>query len=332
MIRTTFLRRTAAAAVFTLFAAPAIAQTCGGVDRYEAWIAEDPQGMAEAEALAAAHANGEGVFWRVEKAGLAPSWLLGTHHFSDADPNADYVRALADARLLFVEISEPEQAAMASAMASDPTLIANAAPQPLEALVAPELAARAKERLAGFGIPGEATAMLQPWFINLLLAVPSCVAAMQQAGHKGMDQDLQVLAAEAGVDIRGLETWREQIEAFKALLGDDPGEALRLALIDPEDPENVLRTLQALYEDGRTMMIWETSIARARALDPDIDAYAPIAWDAIAVRRNRVMADRAAEELAKGGVFIAVGALHLPTDDGLIELLRAEGYAVTRVE
>ncbi|MEO0360536.1 MAG: TraB/GumN family protein, partial [Pseudomonadota bacterium] len=41
---------------------------------------------------------------------------------------------------------------------------------------------------------------------------------------------------------------------------------------------------------------------------------------------------RAAEELAKGGVFIAVGALHLPTEDGLVELLRADGYEVTRVE
>jgi uncharacterized protein YbaP (TraB family) len=47
--------------------------------------------------------------------------------------------------------------------------------------------------------------------------------------------------------------------------------------------------------------------------------------------RNAVMAARAAPLLAFGGVFIAVGALHLPGKDGLIEQFRAEGYTVTKV-
>ncbi|MEO0363661.1 MAG: TraB/GumN family protein [Pseudomonadota bacterium] len=330
MIRKSIARAFAAALI--LAPAAVFAQTCGGEDRLAAWRAEDPDGIAAAEARAAAHANAEGVFWRVEKAGLPTSWLLGTHHFADADPDAPYAEALGDARVLFVEITETEEAAMAAAMASDPTLIANAEPRPLETLIDPDLAARAKERLAAFGIPAEATAMLKPWFVNLLLAVPPCVAAMQQAGETGMDKDLQRLAAERGIEARGLETWREQIEAFKAFLGPDPAEALSMTLADPEDPESVLRTGEALYEQERVMMIWEVTIERARPRVPNIDEFVPAAWDAIAAKRNRNMADRAAEELAKGGVFIAVGALHLPTEDGLVELLRADGYEVTRVE
>jgi uncharacterized protein YbaP (TraB family) len=43
------------------------------------------------------------------------------------------------------------------------------------------------------------------------------------------------------------------------------------------------------------------------------------------------MADRAEPMLAKGNVFMAVGALHLVGDQGVIELLRQKGYKATPV-
>lgn len=42
------------------------------------------------------------------------------------------------------------------------------------------------------------------------------------------------------------------------------------------------------------------------------------------------MAERAAPLLEKGGAFIAVGALHLPGKEGLIERFRALGYTVAK--
>ena len=48
--------------------------------------------------------------------------------------------------------------------------------------------------------------------------------------------------------------------------------------------------------------------------------------------RNRTMAERAQPYLEKGGLMIAVGALHLPGDDGLVSLLRQRGYKLTAVE
>ncbi len=44
------------------------------------------------------------------------------------------------------------------------------------------------------------------------------------------------------------------------------------------------------------------------------------------------MRDRALPLLGKGGAFIAVGALHLPGDKGLVALFREAGYTVTAVE
>jgi uncharacterized protein YbaP (TraB family) len=49
----------------------------------------------------------------------------------------------------------------------------------------------------------------------------------------------------------------------------------------------------------------------------------------IILDRNKVMAERAAPILAKGNVFMAVGALHLAGDQGLVTLLREQGFTVT---
>ena len=48
--------------------------------------------------------------------------------------------------------------------------------------------------------------------------------------------------------------------------------------------------------------------------------------------RNRAWLDRLEAELARGGAFVAVGALHLPGADGLVALLRARGWTLTRLD
>ena len=44
------------------------------------------------------------------------------------------------------------------------------------------------------------------------------------------------------------------------------------------------------------------------------------------------MAEGSKPHLEKGNAFIAVGALHLPGEEGLIELIRKQGYTVTRID
>jgi uncharacterized protein YbaP (TraB family) len=47
--------------------------------------------------------------------------------------------------------------------------------------------------------------------------------------------------------------------------------------------------------------------------------------------RNATMLDRALPLIEGGNAFIAVGAAHLPGDQGLVELFRKSGYEVTPV-
>ncbi|MEO6630928.1 MAG: TraB/GumN family protein, partial [Mucilaginibacter sp.] len=54
--------------------------------------------------------------------------------------------------------------------------------------------------------------------------------------------------------------------------------------------------------------------------------------DSTIVARNKVMAASMIKYMADGTLFTAVGAAHLPGPDGVIALLRKEGYTVTKVK
>jgi uncharacterized protein YbaP (TraB family) len=43
------------------------------------------------------------------------------------------------------------------------------------------------------------------------------------------------------------------------------------------------------------------------------------------------MAERIGRVLEKGAVFVAIGAMHLPGEDGVLNLLEQAGYRVTRI-
>ena len=49
---------------------------------------------------------------------------------------------------------------------------------------------------------------------------------------------------------------------------------------------------------------------------------------ALIVERNHRMAERLIPLIKEKSTFIAVGALHLPGEEGVIKLLRKEGYTV----
>jgi len=94
--------------------------------------------------------------------------------------------------------------------------------------------------------------------------------------------------------------------------------------------DDIVETMIVLYKQERTDLFWplfrETMPQQAAN-----DGYAAFET-AMITSRNHTMAANAGPMLARGGAFVAVGALHLPGEEGLVELFREAGYAVTAVE
>lgn len=315
---------------------PAGAQ-CAGTDL----LAADPALAAEMAAHRdEAVPNRQGRFWKVDRWGVRPSYLIGTFHDSEAAERAitpAMAEVLAGADRLVVEITAAEQAALAARMATEADFAFDASAPPLAGRIDPALLPRFEELLAERGLALEVVNYMRPWLLFAVLGVPVCQVEAMAAGRPMMDELLVSDAAAAGRPVLGLETHEEMLSAFGRVSGEDVGamidDMLRtFVLLDEED---LRRTSLELYLAGETMAIWELSQAMGDRLgsDPALrERAATVMWEDLLVGRNRAWAPALLAAVAEGNSVVAVGALHLPGEEGLVEILRRDGWTVTRLD
>ncbi len=126
-----------------------------------------------------------------------------------------------------------------------------------------------------------------------------------------------------GLDVVALETIEEQIGFLTSLEQDAQLELLRQAVRDYDQLDEMFEELLAAYLDGDLDELERLSEEQLADMDPRISAHFT---EVGLIQRNQVMFDRAEDWLAEGGLLIAVGALHLPGEGGLIDLLESAGY------
>jgi uncharacterized protein YbaP (TraB family) len=200
----------------------------------------------------------------------------------------------------------------------------------LTSLMSPMEAEAVEKALNERGIPPASVAKMKPWMLSAMLALPACELARKAAGAPVLDAKLAEDAQAAGKKLEGLETVAEQLGAMASL----PIEFHMQGLIDTlklgDKTDDVIETMIVLYESGRTGMFWPLFRAVLPGQNGDEAGYAAFE-ETMVTARNRNMAEKAGPILTEGNAFIAVGALHLPGPNGLIELLRQDGYTVSAV-
>ncbi|HHZ10826.1 MAG TPA: polysaccharide biosynthesis protein GumN [Rhizobiales bacterium] len=322
---------------FLLVAALAVEQAqaetpaCKGVDLMEALKKEDPDAARKIEEEARATPNGSGLLWRIEKAGLTTSFLFGTMHMTDARvttlPPAAQAAYDASSTVVIETTDVLDQAGMMAAIMQKPELMMFTDQTTLQSLLAPDDAAAVEAALAARGIPLASVAKMKPWMLSAMVALPACEMARKAAGMPVLDVKLAEDAKAAGKELLGLETVTDQLEAMASL----PMEFHVRGLVDTlklgDRMDDVVESMIALYLKGEVGAIWPLF----RNVLPDsaeADGYAAFE-EVMVTARNRTMALEAEPVLRKGGAFIAIGALHLPGKEGVVELLREAGYTVT---
>jgi uncharacterized protein YbaP (TraB family) len=165
--------------------------------------------------------------------------------------------------------------------------------------------------------------------LSAMVALPACEMARKAGGAPVLDIKLAEDAKAAGKSLEGLETIADQLGAMASLPIAFHMQGLVETLKLGTRIDDVIETMIVLYGQGETGMIWPLFHAVLPGGDGDQD-YADFE-ETMVTARNRVMAERAVPILAKGNAFIAVGALHLPGKEGLVELLRQRGYQMSPV-
>jgi uncharacterized protein YbaP (TraB family) len=268
---------------------------------------------------------------------VAPSYLFGTYHDTEIarqplDPAV--ARVLVGARLMLVEVTEEEQARMKARIANDPNFIIDTtSPGLFRQLSAAERAA-AEKMLVKRGVTLAIADKLRPWMLFSLISVPQCTLTEMKQGQPTLDTLLMSKASEADVPVVGMETYEQAIGALASIPAETMNEILLETLRDLSGEEDARRTAIGLYQAGEIAAIWEFSIltaadtigmARSRVIFAQFAA-------ALIDARNRAWMKVMLPEIERGNVFAAFGAAHLPGEPGIIELLRARGFEVTRLD
>jgi uncharacterized protein YbaP (TraB family) len=291
-------------------------------------------GLAAAQAKRAGDlVNADGVFWRIDRPGVDPSYLYGTIHSTDDSALASARRAterIGGAKVVATELGGPLDAvAKANAGAAMLGRALDRTHDTFEDAPAADRAAIEK-LVAAQGYPSAFAHHLKLWFLAVLTAIPQCEAQRQALDLPEVDQLIAQSAKESGVKVVGIETVGEQLDAVSAMRPQVAAVLLALAARDPGLNDDVYATLLRLYRESRPAEILPISDALGGMSEDERSAEDEFTR-LLLVGRNATMAERIAPLLKTGGAFIAVGALHLPGKDGLIERLRAQGYVVKKV-
>jgi uncharacterized protein YbaP (TraB family) len=293
------------------------------------------QGLAAAEAARADDlVNGDGLLWRIEKAGLAPSYLFGTIHSTDESALEVARRAaqsINGAKIVATELGGPiDTLEKANITAATLAKALDRDHDTFEGAIAPDDRRAIEKLITSLGYPAEFAHHLKPWFLAILTALPKCEAERETLNLPEVDQFIAETARNSGVKVIGLETAEEQIAAIANMRPQVAATLLTLTARDPALNDNLYATMLRLYRESRPAEILAVSDALGGLSEAERGAQDEFML-ALLQGRNATMAERAASLLASGGAFIAVGALHLAGNTGLIERFRAQGYTVTKV-
>lgn len=310
--------------------------TCQATDLRAALSRENPEAYRQALETAAALPNAEGLLWKIEKVGVSPSWLYGTMH--STDPRVTGISGQAQAAweradVMVIEtlgVLDEKKAAAAMFMKPEYTMFTGS--ESIDDFLSDTDRTVLTEALGERGLSLALVRKMKPWLIMSMVTVPDCELKRKAAGIEILDIKLANAAKQDGKDLLGLEEITEQIAVMAGMPVEFQIRSLLATLSIEDRMPDVFETVTQLYvEENVAAAMPVLTAAFPETVGTDIDGYAHFEEEVIR-KRNHTMADRSQPILQKGNAFVAVGALHLPGEEGVIELLRKQGWTVTRVE
>ena len=263
-----------------------------------------------------------GLLWEVKQKGGPSSHVFGTIHVADPRLEALPAAVLAafgrssSLMLEFLPDAYTNERFTEAAMFLDR--------QTLQEKIGTEDFERAFAQLRPIGLSREFVNKLKPWGVLLNLRDPR--------GGSGTTPDARLagMARARRMPVFRIEGVEEQIFTFDELPMDAQVALLKHSLAhQAELAELGERTLDA-YLAGDLRGIWRLREAFA-ARYAEVAAYQAMLTKRVVHDRSVVMAFRMQRELRRGNAFVALGALHLYGEKGVLALLEQDGWRARRV-
>lgn len=274
------------------------------------------------------------IFYKIEGNGLtSPSYIFGTHHCAplsvidsipgcrDAFKAAEQVVGEIDMTIDQMTLATKMQPYMMAP--TDSTLSKVFTPEELK-IVGDEF-----EKWAPMpGMKVQMLDMMRPMVVTTMISVGMVQKELPNFNPaEQLDTYFQGDAKARGKEIKGLETpeFQAQLLYCKVPIAEQAKALLELAK-NPEDSMEKSRKLNELYlaQDIEGLM----ALTNESDSSSDESAF----MEALVDMRNANWLKELPEIMKEHPSFIAVGALHLPGENGVIEGLRKAGYTVTPIK
>jgi uncharacterized protein len=270
---------------------------------------------------AEAGAAGKIWFYRAESASGQATFFYPSFHLRDPRVPRPPMTMLDSVRQLVLE------ADIVAAKAHRETLmpyLLGPEPRDLATLFTAKEVARIRARAACNGLDG-AVERLRLSFIATIVALP-CPKADADSGS--YEEGVELAAQQRGVKVTGLETAEEELAALASLpdrlfIGE-----IKDMAAHPDRTDQTVDRMIALYNGGDFDGLYKLMLSEA----PKNAADRKLFIETVLLERNRHMVERLADAMADGNALVVVGALHFPGAGGILDLLKQQGFRITKVD
>ncbi|WP_168119629.1 TraB/GumN family protein [Paenibacillus sp. HB172176] len=291
-------------------------------------IAWDPENWA----VTLLSAESKGFFWKVEKDGKEV-YLLGSIHVADETMyplRSEIEQAYEDADHLVFEIDLTKQPAE-DELAQIKSIMKYSDGTKLQDHISPELYEKVQAVLEQIGYPKDTFDAYKAWEVSNELST----LKMQQSGYEaglGIDMHFMQQAAEDHKSILELESLLSQFQMFDSF-SDELQQFLLQSTLDGEDgaegvgvgEDEDVDMLTELWKSGD-----DEGVAELIQKVQEQEEY----YQKLIAERNKLMLEKVEGYLNQeepGTYLVIAGYLHMLGEDGIVPMLEADGYTVTRM-
>ncbi|MBD56539.1 MAG: TraB/GumN family protein [Pseudoalteromonas sp.] len=271
------------------------------------------------------HVFAEPGLWKGEKNGVA-SYLFGTVHVGDTSmkglPNK-VTQALDNSDKVIVEVDISSISPMEMQRRSLPFMMLKDG-KTLQSELSPANYAKLQKYFADKSIDIAMFKNLAPWAVMITMMQME----FQRVGFSdqyGIDKQVLAYAKENNIAVGELETLERQMEMFEhlAIMNDKMIEETFEQLADVDTyflglikawKSGDMKTLTSFYNESF-----------------DDSQYGELSEQVMLIDRNNDWVEQLSTRIGKEKLFIAVGALHLPEQHGLLKQLTDKGFTITRI-
>ena len=260
------------------------------------------------------------LLWKISGNGLEkPSYLFGTIHATcDATLDAATLKALEETKQLYLEIDMDDPMMQMQMMQG----IAMKDGVTISSLVSEEEFVLIDEFLQkNIGMSAKMINTFKPFMLSSML-----LPKLLDCEFQSVEMELMKVTKAQNEEVYGLETIGDQLQVFdKIPYKDQVEELLKTAKSDLSKEKEEMNKVMEVYKTKdieKMLVVMDESDNKVSADNKDV----------LLVNRNRNWIPVIEKVIKSTPTFFGVGAAHLAGDDGVIKLLRKQGYKVEAVK